>query len=858
MISGASDVRAALRRMARLPRPRERQRHWLGLGAAAVLAVVCQLVIGLSWAVFGIAAGAVFGAAIAFVGVGRLWGWIAIAVGLGLALGAVPLFGVLGLELSLVVALVVSLMSADLGCALARRIAATPPAGINRATYPTRTLFANAASTAVVTAAIALIPGMIAAVRGLFVPTCDWWFGITSYVAMPLASAALGGAIGHAIGALTGPRRFGPAWLAQLPALVVAAAALWRFHDSPPVYTYNAVLGYFPGNMYDENVQLELPLLWSRLEQLAWVICVLALVAWRFDVASYRVRRAPRPAGPRTGAVVLALGAAAAAVALRWNGGALGFAVDAEDLEAALGGRLETEHFVIYYTPSKDIEDDLALIAEDHEFRYAQVVAQLGVEPDHKLISFYFADRDQKGRLHGSRDVEMAKPWRGEIYLDHRAFPHSSLRHEIAHAIAAEFGDPIWGIASRRVGGVPVMASPGLVEGLAVAVDWPGSYDRPNPHESVRVIQKLDKLPQLDTLFSLSFFSISAAQGYTTAGSFLRFLLDTYGAAKLRELYRSGGDFEAAYGVGRDRLERAWRDMLAGLDVPDTVVEAQRERFRGTSVFARPCPHAVAKRYREALELLGAGQRQDAIAQMREVCSDSLLEPRYLLQLGDMLYGDEADRPEAETRWALLAVDDRGVTVSLRAQALRRLASAAAQRGDWARTRQLIAYARTLPLDLDERRELDAMGVTLAHTGPAAEHLRAYFFRVDKPRTGAPGEAPSDKTPTPLQAAAAAAEAEPSLGLAHYLLALQQMNADDYAAAARSFELALARPLPGLAFVKNAARKLAIVAYRTHDLPRLGLATSVLSGSQMSSGDRLLAKDWLDRVRFDEQRATRR
>jgi len=841
VIFGASDVGTAIRQMARLPRPRERRTHWLVAGVAAVLAVIIQLVSGLDGAVFGLAMAVVFGAAIVFIGAGRLWGWVAISISIGLGLGAIPLFGVLGLEMAVAVALFASLMSADLGCAFARRLAAIPPSGITRATYPARTVFRGALSASTLTIAVALIPGVIGALRGIVIPTCDWWFGVSSYIAMPLASAALGGAIGYAIGAFTGPRRFGPAWLAQLPALIVAIAAIWRFHGSPPVYTYNAVLGYFPGNMYDEHIQLELPLLWSRIEQLAWVIAVLALVASRFDVASYRVRRAPRPAGRRTGPVILALGAIALAVGLRWNGGSLGFAVDTEDLEAALGGKLETAHFIIYYTPTKEIEADLALIAADHEFRYAQVVAQLGVEPDHKLISFYFADRDQKGRLHGSRDVEMAKPWRGEIYLEHRAFPHGSLRHEIGHAIAAEFGDPLWGIASRRIAGIPILASPGLVEGLAVAVDWPGGYDRPSPHESVRVIQKLDKLPSLDTLFSLNFFSVSAAQGYTTAGSFLRFLLDNYGAPKLRELYRTGGDFEGAYGVPRDRLEREWREMLAAIDIPDSMVEAQKERFRGGSVFARPCPHAVAKRYQAALKLLGEGMRDDAIAEMRHVCSDSRLEPRYLLQLGDFLYGSEADRPEAETRWALLAVDSRNVTVSLRAQAFRRLARAAAGRADWPRVKSLIEFARSLPLDLDERRELDAMSFALAHTGPAGEHLRRYFF-------------PAEKAPTPLQSATAAATAEPDLGLGHYLLALQRVNADDYTAAARAFETALARGLPGLAFTRNAARRLAIAAYRTHDRAKLKIATDLLAGPQMTSGDRLLAKDWLDRIQFDDLR----
>jgi hypothetical protein len=837
--------------MARLPRPRERKTQWLVIGIAAALALVVQLVVGLDWAVFGIAAGSVFGAAIAFVGAGRLWGWIVIAAGFGLGLGIVPLFGVLGLEMSVVVALFASLMGADLGCGLARELARMPPTGITRATYPTRTLMRGSLAAAAFAMVIASIPGVIAALRGIVVPTCDWWFGITSYVAMPLASAALAGAIGHAIGALAGPRRFGPAWLAQVPTMIVAGAALWRFYASPPVYTYNAILGYFPGNMYDEHVTLRLPLLWSRLEQLAWVIAVIAAVAWRFDVASYRVRRAPRPAGRRAGPIALALVAATIAVALRWNGGTLGFAVDSEDLQDALGGRLETAHFVIYYTPTKDIEEDLALIAQDHEFRYAQVVAQLGVEPSHKLVSFYFADRDQKGRLHGSRDVEMAKPWRGEIYLEHRAFPHNSLRHEIGHAIAAEFGDPLWGIASRRLAGIPIMASPGLVEGLAVAVDWPAGYDRPNPHESVRVIQKLDKLPSLDTLFSLSFFSVSAAQGYTTAGSFLRFLLDKHGASKLREVYRNGGDFEAAYGVPRDRLEREWREMLATIDIPDSVVEAQKERFRATSVFSRPCPHAIAKRYRQAVQLLADGQREEALERMRRVCADSIFEPRYLIQLGDFLYADESGRAEAETQWMLLAIDERHVTVSLRAQAFRRLARAAAARGEWTRTTQLIELARTLPLALDERRELDAMGFTLAHEGPAAEHLRMYFFPGDPSRE--PGE-PSKKIPTAMESATAAVTAEPALGIAHYLLGLQQANADDHAGAMASLEAALARELPGVAFVKNAARRLAVSAYRMRDRSRLGLAVTVLSGSQMSSGDRLLAKDWLERVRFDEQK----
>ncbi|MEO8702797.1 MAG: hypothetical protein ABI867_22325 [Kofleriaceae bacterium] len=835
------DTRVAIRQMLRVPHPRARKRRWIVLGVTAALALVVQLFRGSGWAELGLVAGIALGIPAVFTLLGRLWGWIALSLGLGIGLGVQPLFGVLGLELSVVTALFASIMSADVGAALARELARMPARGVERAAYPGRTLARGALASSGIAMALTLIVAIVAALRGIVVPTCDWWFGIVAFVGMPLASAALGGAAGHAMGVIVGPRRVLGAVLAQLPAIVVAIAAVWRFHAAPPVYTYNAVLGYFPGNMYDENVKLTMPLVWSRLEQLAWLVALLAAAAWRFDVASYRVRRAPRPANRRTGSLAIAIVAIAAAVALRWNGGTLGFAVDAEDLEVALGGRIETEHFVIYYSPTPEIEAEIQVIAEDHEFRYHQVVKELGVEPDHKLISFYFADRDQKARLHGSRDVEMAKPWRGEIYLDHRSFPHSSLRHEIAHAVAAEFGDWLWGIASRRVLGVPLLVSPGLVEGLAVAVDWPSGYDRPNPHESVRVIQALGKLPSIDSLLGLSFFSVSSAQGYTTAGSFLRFLLERHGNAKLRALYHNGGDFEAAYGLPLERLEREWRAMLDTIELPPNVIESQKERFRGGSVFAKSCPHAIAKRRDRAFDEFLDGDRDEAIDLMRRVCSDSEGEPRYRLELGDFLYSKDDDVPEAYLFWESVAYSE-AITISMRANALERLARAAGAHGDFKRAGDLLAYAQKLPLDLNERRQLDAMAFAHAHTGPAGPAMRAIFF----PPRGTPANA--------LEQAQAAVAAEPELGMAHYLLGIQRSNKADWVAGAHEFELALARELPGISFVKNAARRLAVAAYRSHDRARLSIAASVLSGSAMTSGDRMLAKDWLDRVEFDLQR----
>ena len=763
--------------------------------------------------------------------------WAVLAVGLGIGLGGVPLFGVLGFELATAAALFAAVMGLDLGSALARARARQPASGVDRAAYAGRTMLAGTLAAAGQAVAVVALPAVIAAVRGLWTPTCDWTFGLGCYLAMPVTTAALAGALGHALGVACGPRRFVGAAVAQLPVIAIVLAALYRFYSEPPVFSYNPILGFFPGNLYDENIQLHAALAWSRLADLAWVVLVVALVTLRLDVPRLRLAwRDPRPAGRRTGAAVLALAALAGVIVLHLEAGDLGYAIDAGDIEHVLDGRIETAHFILHYAHTKDIDADIALIAADHEFRYAEVVAQLGVAPAGKLRSFYFADRDQKARWFGARDVEMAKPWRREIYLDHRPFPHGSLRHEIAHAVASAFGDPLFGVATKH----GVFANPGLIEGLAVATDWPGGYDRPTPHEAVRAMQDLGVEPAIGALLSLQFFSVSSARGYTTAGSFLRFLLDTHGAAKLRALYHSGGDFEGSYGVPLATLEAAWRTMIGKIELPPGSTEAQRERFRGVSVFARPCPHAIAARRERAVRAYVAGDRATAVDLLRHVCSDAPEEPRHRMELGDMLItGTAAEHAEATAMWTTLAHDADNVTSSLRVEALERLARDAAARGDRAAVEARIHEAQVLPIDANERRQVDAEAFALAHRGPAAMPLYGYFF-----------------LPATLDAvtlAQWAVIAEPALGFTHYLLGLQRQNLGLWAGAADELDRALALGLPGVLFVRAAARRLAIAGYRAHDLARVRRAITTLSGPDMTTPDHLLAADWDARLAFDAQ-----
>ena len=769
----------------------------------------------------------------------RPWIWCAISGVLGLVLGMIPLFGVLGFELALWTAVLGSIAGLDLGAALARELHA-PASVAERARHAGRTLCTTTLAASGMAVVVVLVPAVIAAVRGIWVPTCDWWFGVEAYALLPIASAALAGATGHAIGILAGTRdrkRWLPhrsTVLAQLAWIVLALVAAWRFYAQPPVFWYSPVIGYFPGNLYDEHVELGAPLLWSRLEALAWVVAIIAAIASRLDAPTFRVRwREPRPATKRVVAIALAVVALAGAIVLRATAGAHRYAVDASDIEDdELTFVVETPHFVIHYPP--ELAPEMPLVAADHEFRYAEVVAQLGEAPPGKLRSYYFADADDKGRWIGARNVEMAKPWQHTILVDHRAFPHPSLRHEIAHAVASAFGDPVFGVAMRD----HIFANPGLIEGLAVAIDWPGSDSPLTPHQAVRALSELGYQPSIRELFSLQFLSVSSARGYTTAGSFVRFLLDRYGPGPLRALYGSGDDFQAAYGKSLATLEAEWQQMIAAIQLPDDVIEATRERFRAGSVFSRPCPHAIAARREHAAEQYADGDRGKAIALLRDVCHDAPEEPRYKLELGDYLFsGDDVQRAESIALWTAIANDDK-VTSSLRADALDRLARAAALQGDWPGCLQLIARASALPLDGNARRQRDAEMFALHHEGPAATALRSYFFAAGTSRDG------------PMWAILATL-AEPDLGFAHYLLGIQHYNASHWKEAGDELRLALDRGVPNAGFVKNAARLLAIAAFRVGDEAGVRRAIAALRGPGMAEVDHLLAQDWERRLAFE-------
>src|SRR5690348_3462749 len=114
----------------------------------------------------------------------RLWIWLSVEVlAFGVATSWVPLFDVLGYELAIAVAVFAAVSGLDLGAAMARELQWMEEPALVRAVYPGRALARTSFAAALLAVAVVVPPALFAAVRGIWVPTCDWWFGVNAYLA---------------------------------------------------------------------------------------------------------------------------------------------------------------------------------------------------------------------------------------------------------------------------------------------------------------------------------------------------------------------------------------------------------------------------------------------------------------------------------------------------------------------------------------------------------------------------------------------------------------------------------------------------------------------------------------------------
>jgi tetratricopeptide (TPR) repeat protein len=732
-----------------------------------------------------------------------------LAGAVGVALSTSRLLGVHGVESALALGLALPMLAAWLGARVGRDGA---PDGASDA-------IGRALGIGVLLLAI---PTAILALNQLRVRNCAPLEGLAFVLLGPGVGVLLASFVGLVIGALVKRPRLATTLAVSVP----IASALWgllQFWFSPAIFVYDPFAGWFPGTIYDEDVGLPSSLLSYRAISLAWLGAAITLfsIVWQPTAARSLAWRNLRTRWPRT---LLAIALFAFALGGRAQGLALGHRTSVASIDETLGAVRRGDRCVVH-APRELSEAQLARLVEDCDFRVSRAESMLGVTQTTPVHAFFYRDTEEKRRAMGAGSTFIAKPWRDEVHLQLRGWPHPVLAHEVVHVVAGNAARGPFRVSGQLGGYLP---NPGFIEGIAVAVEWPSS-DGMTPHEWARALREMDRLPPLADLFGLRFLQHPARDAYATAGSFVRWALDEKGAEAVRAAHRAGDP--SLLGGSLAELEAEWNRFLDGIELDPRKLALAELRFSRSSIFATTCPHVLARLQQELGADLAAGDDRRVVRTCREILS---------IEEGDLgarlaLVGALARRGQLDEARAELASLEEGAPAPLVAMAKERLADALWLRGEREAARALYEALLELPQSDDERRGREVKLLAIETGGAVGRHVRDLLVGPDA--RGVPA-------PIAVHLARGIADARPD-GLGAYLEARQLIQNERWDLAWPLLQVAKERGLPSERFDDELRRMTAISAFA---LGRLDESRTLFETARSRPALRNDAEDWLARI----------
>ena len=670
-----------------------------------------------------------------------------------------PLTDHLGYELAALVALAAGLFGAAPGVAAARAERSRHDGDAARALL-----------WGLCGAVLALaVPVAVILLNGLRRPPCDPLAGLVLYLALPIPSAILAGALGVACGFIA-PRRAG--WVVGGVFVATLLIALWPVARGPQVFAFHHLGGMFPGPIYDEAIHPTRAL---------WVFRTATLL-YAGACAGIALLAAPRRR-PIAGAVLLIV-CGGPAVALSLDAERFHWQASDALLDNALGATLTTPHLVLHF-PREKSQDERRLLAKDAEVSWRAVREFAALPVDGAPVHvFLYRSAEEKRLLIGAAETSFTKPWLRQIHTNDGPVPVRVLRHELAHAAFADLAHGPFGVPG---GLLPRMA---LVEGAAVAADWPpGEF---TVHEEARALRDLRIFPDLEKLFAPArFYTEPGARAYVGAGSVIRFLWQSQGAAAFRDVYARGTlDVKA--------LAHAYFAFLGTVPSSERAIALAQQRYAAPGIVHRPCPHEVAELQRKVRSAPTPAVAEELWSRCVQLEPD---DPEHLVQLrrAQLRAGDLRGAEETERR----ALAHPKLSQPLRATLLTESGDASWRAGDGAAARERFERARALAEPEPQERALAARLWALPdrRRWPALRRLLA----------------DGDTGPETVLALRELAAIEPREGLPPYLLAKQMQNRANWQECAMFARQALARTLPSALFRQEALRMLGIASWHLGD-----------------------------------------
>ncbi len=343
---------------------------------------------------------------------------------------------------------------------------------------------------------VLFIPLAVISIHDTFTIICNYRYGLTLFFLLPFISMIL--SIGIALLISLCQLSILISYLIFISILIISFGySFYVFVTEPPIFIYNAFIGYFPGAIYDETIEITKTLIAYRL-----LIVSLGIIFILIYTLKKRISRPSFVVSGIIGALLILN------CFVLFNGDLIGFSTSREYLEKTLGRKITSPHFEIIYDRALS-EEAIQLILSDHETYYDELKALLSIESKLPIRSYIYKDNEQKKRLMGAKDVLIGDFNKRMMHLNFSEPPIHNLKHELAHIFSSAF-----------MGGIiQTFFNIGIAEGFATAMD--PHYGKLSLHQWAKALQILDMNPPLEKLFhAWNFWQHQSSKSYLSMGSF--------------------------------------------------------------------------------------------------------------------------------------------------------------------------------------------------------------------------------------------------------------------------------------------------------------------------------------------------
>jgi len=441
---------------------------------------------------------------------------------------------------------------------------------------------------------LAFIPLAISIVYSIFTMFCSFIDGLLFYLLIAFPAVFVGSGISMFIIFYT--KKFHKFFFILI-IILLAAVPVLEIYFFPQVYFYTPLIGYFPGNIYDEGLSPDWKLFFHQIALLIYFIPIIFLFFKQKELINKRKLL--------FGSILIV-----SPIIFHLLSPTFGFTTTYSNLEYSLSKKVVTANTTLHFNNLS--ESEAKFIALNQQYYFERLQKVLNVKPSKNIDVYLFDSREQKKKLFGAGNADVAKPWQYSIYISKDSWANT-LQHELVHVFSAEFGSGIFKLASGF--------NSAMIEGLAEAVD--NNVDNLSVMELTALAFKNDyKIKIADLFEGLNFFKQNSSLSYTYSGSFFKYLIENYGIEKVKYFY-GNGNFESVFKVD---LLTAQKNFEAKLDSTDLIgCKSMADYYFGRlSIIQKVCPRFISDRLKKAWQYFNNSDLTEAEKLFNEINSKSL------------------------------------------------------------------------------------------------------------------------------------------------------------------------------------------------------------------------------------------